>query len=1640
MSSKQLAIVLLCVVLAALFMIPTNILAIEMKSNSFASPIVAKKEISKEKVSSSSLESSMATMPMTRQSIGRDAIEIFDSAGWTKTIAGRFSDGDTVVGRYSVGLTSITSTILQGINSTGAHVVAINRLANFATITIYSNDENSIATSIRNLPFVRYVEREIVGSVTTARTIESVTMTPKSVMMTPNDPRYSSQWGPSDIKLPGAWDLTTGSASVVVAVVDTGVDYGHEDLSANIWTDSNGYHGYDFVSNDQDPSPDSTGSYLSHGTHVAGIIGGVMNNGIGIAGTAQIKIMAVKACSGDGSCTPSAVANGISWAVANGADIISMSLRWTTPVSDIESAVNDAWSQGKIVVAASGNDNGPVGYPAKYTNVIAVGAIDSSNNRASFSNYGPELDLVAPGVSIESTIVGGYASWDGTSMATPFVSGVAALVLSKNPSLTNAEVVSILENSADDLGSAGKDDQYGYGRVDAQEAVVMAGIPTGAATISVTVRRIVQIDEVDPLSSADWYYHIGSFLYYSCTGNGIGWAGSAEPIATDVDNLLVNQGWTITVPPGTNNYLVGITMYVVDDDNSILDGWSDDFTDISSKPGDGVDDVGSTLNPPTPPPDCPVWTGSYVGYWDITTHSFAGGSDTTDTCPSDTSYLRTSGRFDGSSGDVNDAYLCFSISDNYVLPTANAGSDKQGYVGDSIAFNGGGTGSILSYAWTFGDGGTGTGPTPSHVYTSQGSYTATLTVTDDFGQTATDTAQVTIYALPQVTSVTANPTPGYIGDTISFSCTASGGKGSLTYAWTFGDGGTGSGQSTTHAYSSANTFTITCTVTDAGGKTANKQTQVTIYSVPIVTTVTATPTEGYVGDTISFSCTASGGKGSLTYAWTFGDGGTGSGQSTTHVYNSASIFTVRCTVTDGTKTAYKEIQITIYALPQVISVTATPTEGYVGDTISFSCTASGGKGSLTYTWTFGDGQTGSGQSTTHVYNSAGTYTVRCTVTDGTKTAYKEIQIAIYSLPIVNTVTATPPEGYVGDTISFSYTASGGKGSLTHVYDYGDGQTGQGSHIYNSAGTYTVRCTVTDQGGKTAYKEIQITIYAIPTVDAGPDKTGKTNNPISFDCTATGGKPTFSYLWDFGDGQNSGILTVCSTNHVYTSKGTYTAIVTATDGGGKSATDSVIVTISDVLPPPQVSATDPTNGATNVPITTNIMITFDQAMDHASTDGAISANPAITGTFSWDGTDTVVTWKSTAGLTASTKYTVTISTAATSKAGLNMANPYPFTFTTGTGSVPTPPTVLSTSPTNGAINIPLNTKISITFDKAMDKTPTEGAISASPSVTWTAAWSSGDTVITLTPSANLQISTQYTLMITTAAKSSDGKNMASQFQFSFTTGQSQDTTPPTVMFTTPIKDAIDVDTSTKIIIGFSEPMDKSATVGAISISPGSISSPAWSNGDATVMFTPSLSGGTKYTVTVSTTGAKDIAGNAIASPYTFSFTTKNVSGSTPPTILSTNPNNNAVNVVRDTIIIITFDKAMDKTATEGAISASPSISGTFSWDITGKVMTWDPSTELQASTKYTITILTAAKSSDGANLESEYKFSFTTGTSSNTTPPTVGGSDNIMFFILSLMIIIIALLIVVIIMRKKKKQDPPPKSESEEKTTKQPPDQ
>jgi type VII secretion-associated serine protease mycosin len=287
--------------------------------------------------------------------------------------------------------------------------------------------------------------------------------------LTPNDPLLSQQWDLAKMQLPQAWDLATGSG-VVVAVVDTGADASHPDLAGQLVA------GYNFVGNNSNTTDDN-----GHGTHVSGTIAALTNNGLGVAGIAyNAKVMPVKVLDSTGAGSYTAIINGITYAADHGARVINMSLGGYSYSASLQDAVNYAFNRGLVIVAAAGNDNtSSPSYPAACQNVIAVAATDQNDNKASFSNYGSHISVAAPGVSILSTVRGGsYAAWNGTSMASPHVAGLAALVISQSLARTNAQVRQIIEQSADDEGTSGWDQYFGWGRVNAYRALSGGSVPT----------------------------------------------------------------------------------------------------------------------------------------------------------------------------------------------------------------------------------------------------------------------------------------------------------------------------------------------------------------------------------------------------------------------------------------------------------------------------------------------------------------------------------------------------------------------------------------------------------------------------------------------------------------------------------------------------------------------------------------------------------------------------------------------------------------------------------------------------------------------------------------------------------------------------------------------------------------------------------------------------------------------------------------------------------------------------------------------------------------------------------------------------------------------------------------------------------
>jgi subtilisin family serine protease len=386
--------------------------------------------------------------------------------------------------------------VARGMPAVPAALVHAGRLAALG-IDVYQADaadaERALAT-LRRDPAVEVAERN----------------RPLRLLSTPNDPRLGDQWNMRQIQAPEAWDVGTGGGDVTVAVLDSGIDPSHPDLTGRV------VPGRNVRERNADTRDD-----IGHGTHVAGVIGALGNNGVGVAGLSWgVRLMPIKITDRFGDASILGAAEGIRWATDNGARIINLSFGGLDDSQTVRLAVRDARSRGVILVAAAGNCgevssyqsegcdslNPPI-FPAALDEVIAVGALDATGQLAPYSETGDYIRLTAPGGAggsqrsnprdyILSTWPPGLASpidqtgfnyEVGTSMAAPHVAGTAALVWSTNPTLSRDEVEAILFDTADDLGAPGRDDRYGYGRLNALRATQRAASLPGSRTNDIRI-------------------------------------------------------------------------------------------------------------------------------------------------------------------------------------------------------------------------------------------------------------------------------------------------------------------------------------------------------------------------------------------------------------------------------------------------------------------------------------------------------------------------------------------------------------------------------------------------------------------------------------------------------------------------------------------------------------------------------------------------------------------------------------------------------------------------------------------------------------------------------------------------------------------------------------------------------------------------------------------------------------------------------------------------------------------------------------------------------------------------------------------------------------------------------------------------
>jgi subtilisin family serine protease len=408
---------------------------------------------------------------------GRISSQVQD---WTKLAQSRSPEVRYVPGRVLVKFKEYVPAWLAGWQIASYHVQLVARLPQIKAFVVGLAADTTVEEAVAALelnPEVEYAEPDYIAS----------------AQLTPNDTFFNYQYALSntgqeihvpgsprgkpsaDIKATAAWEETRGDEIVVVAVLDTGVDLQHPDLMNKISSS-----GRDFVNGDFDASDDH-----GHGTYIAGIIGADTDNGQGIAGVAwNCLILPVKVLDNQAVGEYSKIAQGIIWAADNGASVINLSLGYTEHSTTLRDAVKYAYDKGVVLVAGTGNTGGPVEYPAAYdAYCLAVAATDYNDARPAWSNFGSEVDVAAPGVSIFSTVPRGYygpGSVDygfasGTSASAAHASGLAALIISLKPFLTVNQVMDVIRFSADDVNAEtylGKDEFLGYGRINMEKALV----------------------------------------------------------------------------------------------------------------------------------------------------------------------------------------------------------------------------------------------------------------------------------------------------------------------------------------------------------------------------------------------------------------------------------------------------------------------------------------------------------------------------------------------------------------------------------------------------------------------------------------------------------------------------------------------------------------------------------------------------------------------------------------------------------------------------------------------------------------------------------------------------------------------------------------------------------------------------------------------------------------------------------------------------------------------------------------------------------------------------------------------------------------------------------------------------------------
>jgi PKD repeat protein len=501
-------------------------------------------------------------------------------------------------------------------------------------------------------------------------------------------------------------------------------------------------------------------------------------------------------------------------------------------------------------------------------------------------------------------------------------------------------------------------------------------------------------------------------------------------------------------------------------------------------------------------------TGPYTYYWGFGDGGNAVTASASHTYTAAGTYTASLTVNDSASHTAVSTPITISVTTAGPLSVTAAGSPTTGTAPLSVGFTSTVTGGNpgYTYAWTFGDGGSSTVANPTHVYSTPGTFSASVGVTDTLSHTATsNTVTVTVSPAPLVVSISATPQSGTAPLVVAFSSTVSGGTSPYTYSWTFGDGGASTVANPSHTYGSAGTYTAILSVMDSSNPVNSASQSLTISVTSSTGVLAATATDNRsaatVGMPISFFGAATGGTSPYAYSWAFGDSASSALQDPSHAYLQPGAYTVTLTVTDAVSSvATSQVSVTISSVPGPLAIVAgaSPTSGTVPLPVQFTGTASGGTAPYSYAWAFGDGGTSTAASPSYTYATAGSYVAAVTVTDalGHKANSNAISITVNAQateqPLTVRLAASPASGPVGQSVSFTTTVTGGSGTYS---DYVWSGLPNGCNPANSvsiscspttAGSNLVTVEVSDTGGHTASASVYYNVTS--------SGTSNNNNP------------------------------------------------------------------------------------------------------------------------------------------------------------------------------------------------------------------------------------------------------------------------------------------------------------------------------------------------------------------------------------------------------------------------------------------------------------------------------------------------------------------------------------------------------------------